>query len=1010
MSGGAPLGSAEVEVRANIDKLLRGFQQAKGQTRAFENDMRGITRQTELTAAAENRLHNELRQLARAYDPVHAAMLRYQEDLIRIRRLQAAGIVDRTGAARLMAGAKAEMDSVTNAGQAMGGMALFLRGALGGLAGIVGFQLVGAMAQATMGAIKATAAIKDQAAAVGLGTDAFQEYQLIAKEFGLSQDEINTAFREFDQTVRQAAAGAERPERLFKMLGVSLKDAGGAMKSNEQLFTETIDKLGQVGNHAERAAGAALAFGETAGPKMGQLISAGTEKIDELREAVRQTGMVMSSEEIEKADETAKKLEQVKQVLSAKFAHIVVENADSIGQLIDVVGDLIGAALDAPRAISGMVDWIGRLGPTALDQIPVLGQLLQMIRLIASTKSTVATELGEVGSSARVKLNRGGSADAEARRRGLKLKSDEDAKGGGGISLAGLLDRQTKPRGGGGGKKAAVENRFDEELLREQERRLQLLKASSGSLAQINEIERQLIDINLQQRNQQIDDQLKRKALSAAEARALKLKAAENAQLEREAADRQMREDLIERTSRAHQESLRLEEESLSVDLRLARTDEQRERVEAALLALKQEQQRLEIDKSIALAREAGDQDRIAELVEQRRQLLENQKKEMAAFDVENLRGIEKLRNDLPRTVDEINEQIERIRFDLLVERLQRAAEMSEEVGDAFGQFAGEIAQLKSPWDALRNLVSSLARTMTENVIERPVSEWATKAIGLPLAKQTYGRDVLGPDKLTVDQMNMALNIATQNLGALQIAAQQAAFALSSAGASAGGAATANQAAAVATDQLAPAASTLTGEFQQQVPVLGQFGGGLMSILNSLAGAGGGGGGGGFLGSLLNIGMALAGPAGFGGGGLGSGLGSAFGAAGGAGVNFIPGLPNGGIQMGFSSGGYTGDGNPKDIAGVVHKREWVWDADTTKQFMPVLRDMSAGRLPDLAIRKAGRPEDPAGGGSARNLALSFGALHFHGAQDDRSMRRSARQFEAHLQRRLGEVVRTGINK
>jgi len=35
--------------------------------------------------------------------------------------------------------------------------------------------------------------------------------------------------------------------------------------------------------------------------------------------------------------------------------------------------------------------------------------------------------------------------------------------------------------------------------------------------------------------------------------------------------------------------------------------------------------------------------------------------------------------------------------------------------------------------------------------------------------------------------------------------------------------------------------------------------------------------------------------------------------------------------LGFANGGYTGDGNPKDIAGFVHKREYVLDADKTSR-------------------------------------------------------------------------------
>ena len=44
-------------------------------------------------------------------------------------------------------------------------------------------------------------------------------------------------------------------------------------------------------------------------------------------------------------------------------------------------------------------------------------------------------------------------------------------------------------------------------------------------------------------------------------------------------------------------------------------------------------------------------------------------------------------------------------------------------------------------------------------------------------------------------------------------------------------------------------------------------------------------------------------------------------------------------QKGFYEGGYTGDGNPRSEAGVVHKREWVTDHETTAAHRPLLEGL-----------------------------------------------------------------------
>jgi hypothetical protein len=47
----------------------------------------------------------------------------------------------------------------------------------------------------------------------------------------------------------------------------------------------------------------------------------------------------------------------------------------------------------------------------------------------------------------------------------------------------------------------------------------------------------------------------------------------------------------------------------------------------------------------------------------------------------------------------------------------------------------------------------------------------------------------------------------------------------------------------------------------------------------------------------------------------------------------------------FDVGGYTGDGSRQDVAGIVHGREFVVNADATARHLPLLRAINANRLP-----------------------------------------------------------------
>jgi hypothetical protein len=1129
MSGGGPLGGVEVEVKANLEKLIQGFALGKQEAQKFDRDMAGLTSQSKAFFDQQSKIEAEIRQLARAYDPLHAATIRYGDDLLRINKLEKQG-VDPLTISRLKAGAYRELQAATDrfsgsakaAGASVLGLSNITSAArtVMGLFGVtLGVGMVREFAGMVTESVKATAAIGDFAKQVGFTAQEVQEYRLIAKDFGMSQEDIDGAFKEFNQTVRQAAGGLERPAKLFELLKIKLTDTSGKLKPMNELFLETVDRLGRVGNEAQRAAGQALAFGETFGPKMAQMVGAGSDKIDELRQAVEATGIVLSDEQIQKADETAKKLEQVKNVLNAKIAAGVVENAEAIGQLADAVGAVATACIQGvasiPSFFGTLSSYLDNAVGDALEAIPILGNLVSVIRMIGQTRiPDMAHGLGQMGRAVTVDL-----PDVQAKPKGSNL------------DLSKLLAPKGRhPRGGGN----KVEDQYDREAAREEEEHLRLLKERTTSLVEINRIDVQLIDAQLRERMASIDLMVKRKSLTASEAAKLKLSAQENADLEKEAANRKMREAVIEQSYQAYTEMAQIQEQGLGFERDLARTDAQRRRIEFEILSLKQEQQREELNKAIALAQEAKDEDRIRELTEERANLLKNQKLEVKGFVQDHLTGIEKFRNDLPQTVDEINEQLERIRFDQFTERLQRAASMARDIGDAFGQFAGDIVSLKNPMDALKSLVSNLAQTMTQNVIVKPVSDWATQHLGIPLAKQTFGKQLTGPDALTAKQFDVALAQATGTLGGLQAALPTATSGIQSITTTAAPASTnlttlATAAGAAATALTTMAASAGASSASSGIlSALGSAGGGLnfgssfgaadvssamdFSDLGSIFAGAGGFASGGFTGagahgdvkgvvhanefvmnagavsryglpllSSINEGSAsamdsgtLAGRTGglaaptaavpgggemgaaaamlmeaaqallhaadamSGGGSSGGLLGGLLGLATGALVGGVKGpsilgkipgmlgiggsLGGGGGGLsgatdfsglgsifagvpGFGSGGFTGSGSDKDVKGFVHANEFVWDASTTRKFLPTLEMISSGRIPGFNGPAAPNVHNVRGGDH-----YHFGDIVVRGGGDDRSARRSGRQVLGTVQRGLATTSKKGLNK
>lgn len=1014
MADNSTLAEVAVAVSADLTQLERDFAKAKQQAQAHNRDMERLTaaqwadknrarleanaKTSSATARqqieASRRLTQQYQAEAKANEKLTDQVRRHTDAmrnellltnrLDRARSNRPARSAGSGGGPPIIVPPLRETErGLLGVGRAASTATLFMQGFIGAIGVDTAFRLAGA----TVEILKTTAAIDDMAKAVGMSSTEFQEWRGIGSMLGIEAEKMETAMGEFAENVRQAAAGADREEKVFSKLGVSLKDAAGNARPINEVLLQTIDRLGQVGNAHQRGAALAMLFGEAVGPEMAKAVDAGVNTIDELRKAVHETGMVLSEDQIQKADQTARKLEQVKNVLNVKIAGVVVDNADAIGTLADALANIVGVALQAASALASFYSQAGKpipvprtaggmFGLAAGAALNPLALPVHALRSLAGgNRGTQATGLNQAGSSVTVSLP------------ASKPK-------GGGIDLSGLFDRKSGGRRGGGRGRSAPDNIFEREEVQAQQERLRLLRSATVDLERRNQIDRELIDLQLRERLIQIEKQRKDGRLNAAQAKQLAAAEEANAQLEREAADRQMRSDQIEQQARNAQELLDAEDQMLSVSLRLARTDRERTRIEAAILANKQTQERLEIDKSISLAREVDDQKEVERLMDLRAKMLSRQGSESKAFAVEQLRGIEKFRNELPKTVDEINEQIEKIRFEVFTEKLQEAARFAEDVGDAFGRAAGRIANFENPLSVLQGLLQDLSQTLTEQFIVGPASDWATKNIGGPLAKKTIGKDLTGPDALSVQQMNMAIDLATGNLHNLALAATQASAAM-------GGGTGGGVGAAGAADALSQAATGTEQSFASLDPQLSQFGNGLMQIISGVAGGGGGGG----LMGFLQMGLSLAGAAAGGGGGLlaGGGL-SALSAA--PGVNWVSGAGAGDLMLGaMADGGWVGGhGTGRSDSNLIWASvgEHMTNARAARAFGPVLDGINSGMIPSMpALRKM------MGSSTIDRRSYHFGDFMFPGIRDAREARQAERHMTSTLQRELGRASRAG---
>lgn len=931
------LGSVAVEVKADLSRLTADFARGRAQTQAFAQDLqRGVGPTNQLTLAQQE-LSTQLAGVRRQFDPLGTARAKYATELTIVQQAEKGGLVTQAesialqrsmGAAFIDTTKKIEGESIGLAGMARH-MEHHVR-AMRLLISFIGLDLVKSLVEFSMKTLEATASLKYEAEALGLTTEQLQEYRALAPQVGMSSKDMDSAFGSLGKTLDDIALGAApQTMKVIDALGVEIYDATGKMKSRDVIFKELIERLGQVGDEAERRGAQVLLFGE-AGSKMGDLVKQGSSGIDKLKQAVKDTGGVLSDEQIQNADKTAKKLDQLWSVLKVKIASTVVENADSIYTLADAFSHLAANAvqnasgqirdfIERMRELKGAVnEFFTDMAATGNQPLAALvygvGNDLQDMQ-DKRNHNAPSTGLNEVGTSNTIKLS-------DAR----QIPSPAQKPKGPNISLAGLLNPD--PKKGPTAKQPKFDT-FETDMAQELQRQLQIEHDATTNIIEQNRLEKEIIEKKLIERDRSIDKQVKSGELTKAEGAQLKAAASTTATMEKEAADHHMRLADLDRANQFADELARLDDDALNTARDLARTDSQRKTIDRLILESKQQQAKSELQKEINIATENKDWERVHELNAEMIRLQSNQLAEWKKFDNDHLNAMQRFQKDLPKTSEEFNDQIKSMAFQQFNEKLQQSAQFANDVGDAFGSLASDLAQFKNPLTALQNFISNLAATFTKNFIEKPVSDWARDHLGAPLAKQAFGKDLdklskeAGGTALTTAQMNTALAQATQSLYLLTTAAQSAASAISAqgvAGAAGGGGFSGSSIASL-------------------------FGGGGSSSLGSLFDASGGfgslfsGGGEAFSGSML------------------SGLGDSFA------LGSVP------FSFGFADGGYTGSGADGDVKGVVHANEFVVHSGAVAALgLPFLSSLNAGSAnpftsrgtPGGSIAPATAPAGPAG--------------------------------------------------
>lgn len=594
---------------------------------------------------------------------------------------------------QFVVGLKKSVDQAAKSGMAIEQHLNRARTAATGFIGIIaGSQLVAAAQRA----LDYASGLGEIAQQLGVTTAELQEYRYAASQAGVSQEQMDAGLAKLTRTIGEAKAGSKAQVATFKELGVAIEDANGRVYTAGEVIPKIADALAKVEDPATRARLEIDLFGK-AGQKLDTLLSGGSNAVNNLRDAAHKLGLVLSEDQIQKADDTADKLASLKQVLEARIAGAVTDNADAIMTLANAFGYLVDKAGQAARAYTRFKAEAGiRTEQTRLD-----GWF--------TTDAEKADARNNIKKYRDVLVASGGSvADKDY----LRQKSLSDARKMFGYSAPvkkpgdGALpsvqssgsSRSTggKSSGPSGPTAAETEEQYRSQLRSIVSQTLSANASMASSAQERAEISSRQLNDDLREQREEIDNN---KHYTKAQRDRLKDELKFLEQDERRRIDAELNDQLVDEEVDAKRQALQFEIQSLSLREAIAKTETDRRALQLQILDKETEMDRLAAD---GVLRKTLTNDAEKALAQAKLGNLASEKAGATNAIIDRTMGpMERYLSEVPRTADQINEKFEQIAVnglqnmnDQLANAAANTLKLKGLAGQLFNQLISDVIRL----------------------------------------------------------------------------------------------------------------------------------------------------------------------------------------------------------------------------------------------------------------------------------------------------------------------------
>lgn len=229
---------------------------------------------------------------------------------------------------------------------------------IGTAAAIAGAAVVGATIGSAIAAGEFADEVNTLAKQTGLSIEEIQKFKFASDRIDVSMETLTGSMVKLTRNMSSSRDGNKTTSEAFDKLGVSVVNVDGSLRDNNDVFQESVKALGEVENATERDAIAMAIFGKSA-QDLNPLILGGADALKSMGEEAEAAGLIMSQDTLDKANQFADGMDELKVVTQGIFFNIGVEATQF---LLPALTDLLTFLKELPIWIEKNEWWLTIVG------------------------------------------------------------------------------------------------------------------------------------------------------------------------------------------------------------------------------------------------------------------------------------------------------------------------------------------------------------------------------------------------------------------------------------------------------------------------------------------------------------------------------------------------------------------------------------------------------------------------------------------------------------------------